>query len=158
MYLLPLSFCKILKKFLEPIQSYEDVPFSGSKWPICPEQNFFGTNHYYYFHLSISPFQCAQVKKILTTDPDLWVSAIFLPNMVQIFFFFWKIINIIFIYLSLPLPLCKIKKKKFPRRSIVMRMCNFWAQNGPFLQIRIFSENLLTSLVSFIHAYLHVGY
>ena len=25
-----------------------------------------------------------------------------------------------------------------------MRMCNFWAQNGPFAQIRIFSENLLT--------------
>ena len=25
----PLSFCKIFKKFLEPIQSYEDVPFSG---------------------------------------------------------------------------------------------------------------------------------
>ena len=27
----PLSFCKILKKFLEPIQSYEDVPFLGPK-------------------------------------------------------------------------------------------------------------------------------
>ena len=26
-----LSFCKILKQFLEPIQSYEDVPFLGSK-------------------------------------------------------------------------------------------------------------------------------
>ena len=37
-----------------------------------------------------------------------------------------------------------------------MRMCNFWAQNGPFPQMRIFSENLLMSLVSFIHAYLHV--
>ena len=35
-----------------------------------------------------------------------------------------------------------------------MRMCNFWAQNGPFPQMRIFSENLLMSLVSFIHAYL----
>ena len=23
---------------------------------ICPEQNFFGTNHYYYFHLPIGPF------------------------------------------------------------------------------------------------------
>ena len=34
-------------------------------------------------------------------------------------------------------------------------MCNFWAQNGPFAQIRIFSENLLISLVPFIHAYLH---
>ena len=36
-----------------------------------------------------------------------------------------------------------------------MRMCNFWAQNGPFPQMRIFSENLLMSLVSFIHAYIH---
>ena len=36
-----------------------------------------------------------------------------------------------------------------------MRMCNFWAQNGPFPQMRIFSENLLMSLVSFIHAYLN---
>ena len=30
-----------------------------------------------------------------------------------------------------------------------MRMHNFWAQNGPFLQMRIFSENLLMSLVFF---------
>ena len=34
------SFCKIFKKILEPIQSYEDVPFLGPKWPICPEQFF----------------------------------------------------------------------------------------------------------------------
>ena len=38
-----------------------------------------------------------------------------------------------------------------------MGMRNFWTQNGAFPQIRIifFSENLLMSLVSFIHAYLH---
>ena len=36
-----------------------------------------------------------------------------------------------------------------------MRMHNFWAQNGPFLQMRIFSENHLMNLVSFIHAYPH---
>ena len=37
-----------------------------------------------------------------------------------------------------------------------MRMRNFWAQNGPFPQMIFFSsENLLISLVSFIHAYLH---
>ena len=36
-----------------------------------------------------------------------------------------------------------------------MRMRNFWAQNGPFPLMRIFSENLLMTLVSFIHAYLH---
>ena len=34
----PLSFCKILKNFLEPIQSYEDVPLLSPKWPTCPEQ------------------------------------------------------------------------------------------------------------------------
>ena len=40
-------------------------------------------------------------------------------------------------------------------QSRVMRMRHFWAQNGPFPQMIIFSENLLTSLVSTIHAYLH---
>ena len=35
-----------------------------------------------------------------------------------------------------------------------MRMCNFWAQNGPFPQMRFFLENMLMSLFSFIHAYL----
>ena len=103
----PLSFCKIFKKFLGPIQSYEDVPFSGPKWPICHEQNFFGTNHYYYFHLPIGPFHCAKFKKILPADPELWGCAIFGPKMAH-----------------------------FPK----------W---------EFFSENLLMSLVSFIHAYLH---
>ena len=77
----PLSFCKILKKFLGLIQSYEDVPFSGPKWPICHEQNFFGTNHYYYFHLPIGPFHCAKFKKILPADPELWGCTIFGPKM-----------------------------------------------------------------------------
>ena len=36
-----------------------------------------------------------------------------------------------------------------------MRMHNFWYQNGPFTQKIIFSEDLLMSLLSFIHAYLH---
>ena len=31
-----------LKKLLEPIQSYEDGPFLGPKWSVCPEQVFFG--------------------------------------------------------------------------------------------------------------------
>ena len=47
------------------------MPFSGTKWPICPEQNFFGTNHYCYFHLPIVPFHCAKFEKILTADPEL---------------------------------------------------------------------------------------
>ena len=39
-------------------------PFSDPKWPICPEQNFFRTNPYYYFHLPIGSFYCA-IKKFL---------------------------------------------------------------------------------------------
>ena len=68
--------------------------------------------------------------------------------------FFWKIINIILIYLLAPFIVQNFKK--ILPADPVMRMCNFWAQNGPFPQMRIFSENLLMSLVSFIHAYLHV--
>ena len=33
-----------------------------------------------------------------------------------------------------------------------MRMHHFWAENGPFPQMRIFSEYLLISLVPFIHS------
>ena len=103
----PLSFCKILKKFLGLIQSYEDVPFSGPKWPICHEQ-----------------------------------------------FFLVQTIIITFIYL-LALFIVQNLKKNSSSGSRVMRMRNFWAQNSPFPQMRIFSENLLMSFVFFIHAYLH---
>ena len=37
----PLSLCKILKKFLQQIQSYEYVPFLSPKWPIYPNEVFF---------------------------------------------------------------------------------------------------------------------
>ena len=39
-----------------------------------------------------------------------------------------------------------------------MRMHHFRAQNSPFAQMRIFSENLLISLAPFIHAYLRVSH
>ena len=41
-YLLALFTVQNLKKFLQQIQSYEDVPFLGPKWSICPKQIFFG--------------------------------------------------------------------------------------------------------------------
>ena len=107
-----LSFCKTLKKFLGPTQRYENVPFSGPKWPISHEQNVFGTNHYYYFHLPTGPFHCAKFKKILTADPELWGCAIFGPKMVHLpqTNFFWKIINIILIYLLAPFIVQNFKK------------------------------------------------
>ena len=116
------------------------MPFSGPKWPICPEQIFFGTNHYYYFHLPIGPFHCAKFKKILTADPELWGCAIFGPKMVHLYqtiFFVWKIINIILIYLLAPF-IAQNFLKNSSSVSRVIRMCNFWPQNCPFPQMKMF--------------------
>ena len=82
-YLLALFIAQNFKK-LQPIQNYEDVPFSGPKWPICHEQDFFGTNHYYYFHLPTGPFHCPKFKKIITADPELRGCAIFGPKIVHL--------------------------------------------------------------------------
>ena len=68
-------------------------------------------------------------------------------------FFFWKIINTILFYL-LALFIGQNFQKILPANPVMMH--NFWAQTGPFPQMKFFfSENLLMSLVSFIHAYLH---
>ena len=83
----------------------------GPRWPICPEQNCFGTNHYYYFHLPIGPFHCAKFKKILTADPEFDVP--FLGPKLSICpkqIFFWKIIKIILIYLLAPFIVQNFKK------------------------------------------------
>ena len=81
---------------------------------IYPEQNVFVTNHYYSFHLSISPFHCAKFKKILTEDPDpeLRGCTIFGPKMVHFpkQIFFWKIISITLVYLLAPFIVYNFKK------------------------------------------------
>ena len=104
-YLLALFIVQNFKKFLQWIQSYEDAPFLGPKWSICP--NFF----------------CGKLLKS-------------------------------FLSTYLPISLGKILKN-YSSWSRVTWKCDFWAQNGPFPQMRIFSENLLMSLASSIHAYLH---
>ena len=73
----------------------------------------FGKNHCYYFHLPIGPFHCAKFKKILTADPELWQCTIFGPKMVhlpRLFFFLWKIINTLLIYLLAPFIVQNLKK------------------------------------------------
>ena len=133
------------------------APFLGQKWLICPEQKNFVTNRCYYFNLLISLFHCVIFKKILTADPELWWCTIFGPKMVHLPLtdFFWE--NY---YYHSHLPIspfhCAKLKKNSSSGSRVMMMCSFWAQNGPFPQMRIFSKNLLMSLVYFIRAYLNV--
>ena len=95
-------------------------------------------------------------KKILRADPELWGCAIFGPRMAHLSWtnFFkckpFSLLSSTYWHFSL----CKIWKNA-SCGSWVMRMRNFWVQNDPFPQIRIFSGNLLMSLVSFIHAYLY---
>ena len=106
MYLLAAFILQNLKKFLEPIQSYEDVLFSTPKWPICPEEIFFGTNRYY-FHLHIGPFHCGEFKKNSYSISKVmrmrhfWAqTGPYAPPLKKNFF--CKIISIIVIYLLAP--------------------------------------------------------
>ena len=97
----PLSFCKILRKLFGLIQNYEDVPFSGPKLPICHEKFFFGTNHYYYFHLPIGPFRCAKFfEKSYRGSRVMRMHHFWTQNgPFALEKFFWKIIKITLIYL-----------------------------------------------------------
>ena len=111
----PLSFCKILQKFLESIQSYEDVPFSGPKWPNCPEQNFLVQTIIITFIYLLALFTVQNLKKFLQQIQS-YEDAPFLGPKWSICpkFFFGKLL-ISFSSTYQPLSLCKILKKFFQR-------------------------------------------
>ena len=108
----------------------------GPKWSIFPDQKLFGTNHCYYFHLPMGPFHCANLKKFLQRIQN-YDDATFLDPKLSIcskrFFFFENY----YYYSHLPIsPFhCAKFKKNSSSGSRVMRMRNFWAQNGPFPQM-----------------------
>ena len=91
--------------------------------------------------------------KILRAEPQLWWCAIFGSRNAPF------VLNKLFLstnhcyYFHLPNGPFHCAKFHLWIQSYVDG--NFWAQNGPFPQMIIFSENLLMSLVSLIHAYLH---
>ena len=101
-------------------------------------------------------FHYAKFKKILTEDPELWGCTIFGPKMVHLpqTNFFWKIINIILIYLLAPF-IVQNFKKILPADPELWGCAIFGPKIAHFPKWEFFSENLLMSLVSFIHAYLH---
>ena len=80
-YLLALFIMQNLQKFLQRIQSYEDVPFLGSKWSICPKQIFFWKIINIILIYLLAPFIDQNFKKILPVDPELWGCTIFGPKM-----------------------------------------------------------------------------
>ena len=104
MNLLAPFILQIFKKFLEPIQRFEDVPFSGQKWPICPEQIFLVQTIIITFIYLLALFIVQNLKKILQwiqtyeDVPFLDPKWSICPNLF-IYLFFLKIINITLIYL-----------------------------------------------------------
>ena len=92
----PLSLCKILKKFLKPIQIYEDVPFSGPKYPNLSWTNFLVQTIIITVIYLLALFIGQNLKKILTVDPELWGPPFLGPKWSncpkQIFFFFGKLL------------------------------------------------------------------
>ena len=78
-YLLALFTEQNLKKFLQQIQSYKDVPFLGPKMVHLLQTKFL-ENYWYWSHL-LEPFIVQNSKKILPADPELWGCAIFGPRM-----------------------------------------------------------------------------
>ena len=81
---------------------------------------------------------------------------IFVPKKVHVpqTIFFLKIINIILIYLLAPF-IVQNFKKFFQQIQSYKNVQFFGPKMAPFLKSEFFSENMLLSLVSFIHAYLH---
>ena len=94
-------------------------------------------------------------KKNLAADIELWGCTIFGPKMDHLpQIFFWKKL-LSFSSTYWPISLCKTLKKIILTLEWAIPMRHFWAQNSPFALMRLFSENLLISLVPFIHAYLY---
>ena len=81
----PLSFCEILKKFLKPIQIYEDVLFSDPKYPNLSWTKFLVQTIIITFIYLLALFIGQNLKKkILAADPELWGCTIFGPKIVHL--------------------------------------------------------------------------
>ena len=68
--------------------------------------------------------------------------------------FFWKIINIILIYILAPF-IVQNFRKILPLDPELWECAIFGPKMADFPKQEFFLENLLISLVSFIHAYIH---
>ena len=123
--------------------------FQAQNGPFILKNFFFGTKHYYYFHLPIGRFHCTKFKTILTVDPELWGCAIFGPKIVhlpQANFFFLKIISITLIYLLAPFTVQNFKKI-LPADPELWGCAIFGPKMAHFPKWDVFLENLFLSFM-----------
>ena len=100
MYLLAPFIMQNFKKILRANREFWGCAIFGPKMAHL-SWTFFGTTHYD-FHLPIGPFHCAKFKKKFLLQIQNYQDMLFLGPKWSIWpkqFFFWKIINIILIYL-----------------------------------------------------------
>ena len=69
--LLAIFIVQNLEKLLQRIQSYEDAPFLGTKWSICPKQIFLKKITNIILIYLLVPFIVQNFKNILPVDPEL---------------------------------------------------------------------------------------
>ena len=151
-----LLFCKILKKFLGLIQSYQDVPFSQND-PFVMNKTFLVQtiimNVIYLLALSIVQNLKKNLQRIQSYEdaPFSGPKWSICPKQT----FFGKLLKS-FSSTYQPLSLGKIFKEFFQRIQSY-KDAQFLGPKWPISPNDnfFFSENLLMSLVSFIHAYLH---
>ena len=123
-----------------------------------PQMNFVLEKQLIKFSCTYQPLSfCKSFKNILRANPELWGCAIFGPKMVQFppnKIFFGKKLLISFSSTYWPLSLYKILKK-FLKQIQSYQDMPFLGPKCHLPKREFFSENLLISLVPFIHAYLH---
>ena len=98
----------------------------------CPKWNFFSKNNKIFMHL-LAPFILQNFKRILRADPELPGCAIFRHKMAHFpwtkfldtkqYYYFHLLVG--------PFHCAKFIKNSYSRSKVV-RMPNFWTQNGPF--------------------------
>ena len=113
---------------------------------------FFGTNHYYYFHLRIGAFHCAKLKKKFLQQIQSYEDAPLLGPKWSICpkeNFFETNVNINFIYLLVTFIVQNFKK--FLKWSQSYEDMPFLGPKWPIWPNKIFfQKNLLISLVPFM--------
>ena len=117
MYLSAPLFCKILKKFLVPSQSYEGCHFRAQNGPFVLNKTFSGTKPLSLLSSTYWSFSLCKIKKTFLQQIQSSEDVPFLGPKWSIcppkFFFGKLLIPSSSIYQ--PLSLCKIFQKNFPR-------------------------------------------
>ena len=85
-YLLAISIVQNFKKFLQRIQSYDDVPFLGSKQSICPKQIFSFRKLSLSFSFTYQPLSLCKILKLFQQiqsyeDAHIWTQNGPFPQM-----------------------------------------------------------------------------